>query len=87
MVSAAHPHPKIPKVPPPPGGLSTPLSTFSGFILKPCTHRTGGYFCAATKILPDSASVHTYERSFPRDFCDGAKLRRADLESEESHIG
>ena len=26
MVSAAHPHPKIPKVPP--RGLSTPLSTF-----------------------------------------------------------
>ena len=29
MVSAAHPHPKIPKVPPPPPrGLSTPLNTF-----------------------------------------------------------
>ena len=33
------------------------------------------------------ASVHTQERLWRRDFCDGAKLRRADLLSEESHIG
>ena len=44
-------------------------------------------FCAATKIIPDMASVPTQERLWRRDFCDGAKLRRADLLSEESHIG
>ena len=44
-------------------------------------------FCAATKIIPDMASVPTQERLWRRDFCDGANLRRADLLSEESHIG
>ena len=44
-------------------------------------------FCAAIKIIPDRASVHTQERLWRRDFCDGAKLRRADLKSGESHIG
>ena len=37
-------------------------------------------FCAATRITPDKASIYT------RDFCDGAKLPRADLESRELHI-
>ena len=36
-------------------------------------------FCAAIKIIPDRASVHTKERLWWRDFCDGARLRRADL--------
>ena len=40
-------------------------------------------FCAATRITPDKASIYTQER---RDFCDGAKLPRADLESRELHI-
>ena len=44
-------------------------------------------FCAATKIIPDRASVHTQERLWRVDFCDGAKLRRADLDSGASHIG
>ena len=35
----------------------------------------------ATQAIPDRTSVHTQERSRRRDFCDGAKLRRADLES------
>ena len=36
-------------------------------------------FCAAKKIISDWASVHTQERLWRRDFCDEAKLRRADL--------
>ena len=44
-------------------------------------------FCAATEIIPDRASVHTQKLVRRRDLCDGAKLRRADLESIESHIG
>ena len=44
-------------------------------------------FCAATKIIPDTASLHTQKLVRRRDLCDGAKLRRADLESIESHIG
>ena len=31
------------------------------------------------------ATVYTQERLFRRDFCNGAKLRRADLSSGESH--
>ena len=33
------------------------------------------------KTIPDRASVHTQELCFSRGFCDGAKLRRDDLES------
>lgn len=33
--------------------------------------------------MPDRASVYTQER---RDFCDGGKLPRADLESRELDI-
>ena len=44
-------------------------------------------FCAAMKIIPATASVHTQERLWRRDFCNGAKLRRADLKSGASHIG
>ena len=36
---------------------------------------------------PDKASVYAQEQLERRDFCDGAKLRRADLESGASHIG
>ena len=43
--------------------------------------------CAAKKIIPERASVHTQEQLWQRDFCDGAKLRRADLLSGESHTG
>ena len=46
-----------------------------------------GSFCAAAKIIPDRASVHTQKLVRRRDLCDEAKLRRADLESIESHIG
>ena len=41
----------------------------------------------AQKTTPDRAPVHSYKRWFRRDFCHGAKLRRADLESGASHIG
>ena len=44
-------------------------------------------FCAATKIIPDRASVHTQKWVRRRDLCDEAKLRPADLESIDSHIG
>ena len=68
-VPAAHPHPEIPKVPPPP------------------VHSIPDSFCAARKIIPDRASVHTQERLQRRDFCDAVKLRRADLLSGMSHVG
>ena len=42
---------------------------------------------AGTKTTPGRASIYTYKRSFRRDFCSGAKLHRADLESGESRIG
>ena len=51
-----------------------------------CVHTIMNSFCAATKIISDRASVHTKERLKRRDFCDGAKLRRAALISKvESH--
>ena len=50
-------------------------------------HTIPGSFHAATKIIPDRASVHTQERFWWRDFSEEMKLRRADLESGESHIG
>ena len=43
--------------------------------------------CAATKIIPDRASVYTQELMWLHDCCDGAKLCGADLESEALHIG
>ena len=44
------------------------------------SHTSSGYVHAA----PDSYSADTipYRIRFLRDFCNGAKLRRADLESE-----
>ena len=36
---------------------------------------------AATRIIQDTASFHTQEWLLWREVCDGAKLRRADLES------
>ena len=44
-------------------------------------------FCARSKTILDRASVHTQERWFRRDFCNGAKLCSADLESGASHVG
>ena len=41
----------------------------------------------ATQAIPDRTSVRTQERLRRRDFYDGAKLRRADLESGASNIG
>ena len=45
-------------------------------------HTLPNSFCAATKIMLDRASVHIQQRLWRRAFCDGAKLRRADRESE-----
>ena len=42
--------------------------------------------CVNTKTIPDRYCGDTYERWFPRDFCNGAKLCRADLERGASHI-
>ena len=44
-----------------------------------CVHTIPDSFWAATKIILDRALVHTKERLSRRDFCDGAKLRCADL--------
>ena len=44
-------------------------------------------FWTGTKTILDRASVHTQERWFRRDVCNGAKLCSADLESGASHIG
>ena len=50
-------------------------------------HTIPDSFCAATKMISDRASIHIMERLWRRDFCDGAKLRRAVLISKvESHI-
>ena len=40
--------------------------------------------CAGAKTI---SSVHTYEWSFRRGFCNGVELCRADLEGKASHIG
>ena len=42
--------------------------------------------CVASKIIPERASVHTKQRFWRRVFCDGATLRRANLESGASRI-
>ena len=49
--------------------------------------RTKEYCSVQTKTRPDRTSVHTYVWRFRGDFCNGAKLRRADLECGASHIG
>ena len=36
------------------------------------------------KLLTDRDSVHTYEPWFQRDFCEGTKLRLADLELSDN---
>ena len=51
-----------------------------------CVHTITDSFWAATKIIPDRASLQTQERLWRRDFCNGAKLLRADLESGVSRI-
>ena len=53
-------------------------------------HKIPVYENAATYLgfvhpLPDRASVHTQERGFRGDFCDGAKLRAA-ISKVESQI-
>ena len=42
-------------------------------------HTIRDSFWAATNIISDWAFVHTQERLWRRDFCDWAKLRRANL--------
>ena len=49
--------------------------------------RTKEYCSVQRKARPDRTSVHTYDWRFRGDFCNGAKLRRADLECGTSHIG
>ena len=44
-------------------------------------HSVLDYLCAVKRIIPHTASVHTKERWFWRDFCNGAKLHHLDLES------
>lgn len=43
-------------------------------------HTKADSFCAATKIIAERACAHSQERLWWCDFCDGAKLRSADLE-------
>ena len=49
-------------------------------------HTIPDNFGAAMKIIPDRAPVHTQERLWRRDFSNGAKLHRADLENGASHL-
>ena len=42
--------------------------------------------CTGTITIPVRASVHTWERWFQGDFCTGAKLCCANLETGASHI-
>ena len=44
-------------------------------------HTKADSFCAATKIIAERACSHSQERLWWRNFCDGAKLRSADLKS------
>ena len=44
-------------------------------------HTVPERFCVAVKTIPDKASVHTQERLWRRDFCDGAKP----ISKAESH--
>ena len=46
---------------------------------RPCSHYIPDRFCAGTKTIPDKASVHTRQQLFRSGFCNGAKLRHADL--------
>ena len=48
-------------------------------------HTKADSFCAATKIIAEGACAHSQERLWWCDFCDGEKLRSADLESR-GHI-
>lgn len=48
-------------------------------------HTKADSFCAATKIIAERACAHSQERLWWCDFCDGEKLRSADLESR-GHI-
>ena len=43
-------------------------------------------FAPLRKLYRKGPNLHTQKRLWRRDFCDGAKLRRADLLSEQSHI-
>ena len=50
-------------------------------------HTTPDSCCVDTKTKPDRTSAHRQERWFQRDYCNGAKLRCTDLESDALHIG
>ena len=49
-------------------------------------HTIPDNFGAAMKIIPDRAPIRTQERLWRRDFSNGAKTRRADLENGASHL-
>ena len=55
--------------------LQPPMQTF----LRLCSPYTGELL-RRYENQPVRASVHRKERLWPRGFCDGANLRRADLE-------
>ena len=61
-------------------------SVFLGINFRLCSHHHAilESVCPGTKTIPDRASLDTEERWFRRDFCNGAILRRADLQSGES---
>ena len=42
--------------------------------------------CAGPKTISDSTSVHTQERWFRPDFCNGTKMRPAEVEEGSPHI-
>ena len=44
-------------------------------------HTKADSFCATTKIIAERVCAHSQERLWWCDFCDGAKLRSADLKS------
>ena len=47
------------------------LKTESFFSSLGYVHSASDSFCAVMKIIPDRASVHTQERLWWRDFCNG----------------
>ena len=59
--------------------IEIPLSWPREIWVRNYVHSIPNNVRAATKIIPDRASVQTQERLRWRDFCDEAKLRLADL--------
>ena len=71
-------------------GIFSGLGIISGAVQNLISDRGScytGYPFSGTRTIPGRTSVHTWERWFRRDFCNGVNLRRANLFSGEPYIG